>query len=249
MIYICVPSHNDARTVGLVLWKIRQVFGELPREYQVLVADDGSTDDTATVLNDYEPVLPMSVIRHDTRLGYAETVEHLLERAVELTDRPKRDAAIVVPGDFGVSPGVIPDLVRRIESGADLVVAEGRGRPRSPVGRLVGRMANWLLSPGLSVPGVGDLLSGVLAVRLVTLKRCMRGQAHGFLLSDGLSARAELVARTASEARQISTVAVEPREVRNPPFSQRPLLEAFNLFRTGRTIDIPPPRTAVQGAP
>src|SRR5439155_1237045 len=50
MIYVCVPAHNEARTVGLVLWKVRQVFTAFPREYQLLVADDGSSDDTGVVL-------------------------------------------------------------------------------------------------------------------------------------------------------------------------------------------------------
>ena len=40
MIYVCIPSHNEAPTVGLLLWKIRQVFASFPREYQLLVLDD-----------------------------------------------------------------------------------------------------------------------------------------------------------------------------------------------------------------
>jgi len=26
VIYICIPSYNEARTVGVLLWKIRQVM-------------------------------------------------------------------------------------------------------------------------------------------------------------------------------------------------------------------------------
>ena len=32
MIYVCIPSHNEAPTVGLLLWKIRQVFAAFPRD-------------------------------------------------------------------------------------------------------------------------------------------------------------------------------------------------------------------------
>ena len=53
MIYVCIPIHNEAPTAGLVLWKVRQVFTAFPREYQILVCDDGSTDDTAEVLGRY----------------------------------------------------------------------------------------------------------------------------------------------------------------------------------------------------
>ncbi len=39
MLYICIPSHDEAATVGLLLWKIRKTFQALPREYQILVAE------------------------------------------------------------------------------------------------------------------------------------------------------------------------------------------------------------------
>ena len=50
MLYICIPSHNEAPTVGLLLWRIRKVFREYSREYEIIVYDDASTDDTAAVL-------------------------------------------------------------------------------------------------------------------------------------------------------------------------------------------------------
>ncbi|HEX6408254.1 MAG TPA: glycosyltransferase, partial [Gemmatimonadales bacterium] len=74
MIYICIPSYNEAPTIGLLLWKIRQVFAGFPREYHLLVLDDGSSDSTAEVLERYTRVLPLTVTRHQSRQGYAESV-------------------------------------------------------------------------------------------------------------------------------------------------------------------------------
>src|SRR5947208_8490782 len=96
MIYVCVPAHNEARTVGLVLWKVRQVFSAFPREYQLLVADDASSDGTDAVLASYAKVLPLSTVTHRERRGYARSLEELLRLALQRSDRAKRDCAITL---------------------------------------------------------------------------------------------------------------------------------------------------------
>ena len=185
MIYVCVPSYNEAPTIGLLLWKVRQVFAGFPREYQLLVLDDGSSDNTAEVLERYTRVLPLTVTRHKERRGYASSVEDLLRQAVERTDRPKRDCAILMHADFAHGPNFIPDLVRRIESGADIVVAQSKlqGEP-SRTRRLVRRLAPVLLRGAVSVPGVSDLVSGFSIFRLVTLRNAFRSSPGPLLITQ-----------------------------------------------------------------
>ena len=69
MIYFCIPAHDEAATIGLVLWKIRRVLEESAREYQLLVGDDASTDATAEVLEPYAKVLPLTVFRSPDAAG------------------------------------------------------------------------------------------------------------------------------------------------------------------------------------
>ena len=123
MIYVCVPVHNEARTAGLVLWKVRQVFTAFSREYTLLVCDDGSTDETGEVLARYSGVLPLVVVTHRERQGYARSLDELLRLALQRTDRPKRDCAITLHADFVHNPEAMEDMVKRLESGADLIVS------------------------------------------------------------------------------------------------------------------------------
>ena len=242
MIYVCIPSRNEAPTVGLLLWKIRQVFAAFPREYQLLVLDDGSTDSTAEVLEPYARVLPLTVIRRDSSQGYAASVEELLRKAVELTDRPKRDAAILMHADFAHSPQIVPDLVRRIESGADLVVAEGQlaGEP-SRGHRILRRHAPTLLRGVVTVPTVKDLVSGYSAIRLVALRNAIRSQAGQLLHTDGWAANAELFWRTARYARRVETVpSVERHDLRSRPSRIRPWDTAAALWAARRVLRASP---------
>jgi dolichol-phosphate mannosyltransferase len=242
MIYVCIPSHDEAPTVGLLLWKIRQVFAAFPREYQLLVLDDASADTTGEVLEPYARVLPLTIIRHTTRQGYAASVEALLRKAVDLTDRPKRDAAILMHADFAHNPQVIPDLVRRIESGADLVVAEGRveGEP-SRARRLVRRHGPALLRGVVSVPGVKDVVSGFACVRLVALRNAIRSQSGRLLVTDGWAANAELYWRAGRYARRVETVpSVERHDLRSRPSRTQPWDTAAALWAARRTLRASP---------
>jgi glycosyltransferase involved in cell wall biosynthesis len=219
MIYVCIPTHDEAPTVGLVLWKVRKVFSGLGREYQLLVADDGSRDDTPGRLEPYAKVLPLTIVRHESRKGYAASLEVLLKLALELSDRPKRDCAVIMHADFTHGAQFIPDLVKRIDSGADLAVGEARLEGETSRGyRMLRRWAPLLLRRAVRIPGVHDTVSGFLAVRLSTLRLATRGTEDRLLETDGWAANAELLARLAAHARRIETVrTVERHDLRDRP--------------------------------
>jgi glycosyltransferase involved in cell wall biosynthesis len=252
MIYICIPSYNEAPTIGLLLWKVRRVFADFPREYQLLVLDDGSQDTTPEVLERYTRVLPLTVVRHAERRGYAGSVEELLRLAVERTDRPKRDAAVLMHADFAHGPNFIPDLVRRIESGADIVIAQSKleGEP-SRSRRLVRRLAPVLLRGVVSVPGVSDVVSGFSIFRLVTLRNAFRSQRAPLLTTQGWAANAELYDRAARHARRVETIpAVERSDLRQRPSRLNSWDAAMTVWRSrGPLRHLAPPTPPGTNAP
>jgi len=256
MIYICIPSYNEAPTIGLLLWKIRQVFAGFPREYQLLVLDDGSSDPTSEVLERYTRVLPLTVTRHSQRLGYAGTIEELLRQAVDHTDRPKHDAAVLMHADFAHGPHFIPDLVRHIESGADIVIGQGKLEgERSRSRRLVRRLAPVLLRGVVSVPGVTDVVSGFAIFRLVTLRNAFRGGTAPLLSTQGWAANAELYERAARHARRVETITtVERRDLRQRPSRVGTWEPALVVWRARSSLrhlfaaDVPPEPTTPQEA-
>lgn len=248
MIYVCVTARNDASTVGLVLWKTRQVFESVRREYHILIAEVASDDQTLEVLEPYERALPATVIQNGGR-GYAAGLEALMREALRRSDRPRRDCVLTLPADFSISPSVLPALIKRIESGADVVVGEPTAQHISPGLRIVRRSAPWLLRPGLHLRGFKDVMSGVYAFRLVTLKSCIRSRSGPLLTTEGSCANAELVARASAVARQIAVVPVvahAPGGVRRR--KEQPLALALSLLRAGRKLTVPPAQNPVRRA-
>jgi len=248
MIYVCVSARNNVSTVGLALWKVRQVFEEFSREYRLLVSDDASTDGTLLTLEPYTRALPMTLLSVEKPRGYAASMEALVQKALDLTDRPKRDCLVTIPADYSVNPAIIPELIRRTESGADVVVGEMSHITLPAIHRLVSRSATWLLKPGIRLQGFKDIMSGVYAFRLATLKACYKESGDTLLLTSGGCANAELLARAASVARQIAVVPVTQQDIpdlrgRKP---EGAVALALNLLRAGRKLAIPEPHAPVQ---
>jgi glycosyltransferase involved in cell wall biosynthesis len=247
MIYVLVPAYNEAATVGLLLWKVRQVFTAFPREYQLLVVDDGSTDGTDAVLAPYARALPLTLVTHRERKGYARSLEELLRLAASRTDRPRRDLAVVLQADFSDTPDDIPELVKRIESGADLALADYRRRPGLPRREALARRLVALLARGRLPADALEHVGTLKAMRLVTLARAVSAQGGKPLLErDGWAADIELLHAVAGQARRVeivpvtSTVQPRRREPRARPL--RSVWEVWRVLRSARAADGRPAR-------
>jgi len=254
MIYVCIPSRDEAETVGLVLWRTRKAFEQLRREYHVLVANDGSTDHTSETLEGYSDVVPMTVTTHHSSRGYARTAEDLLRQAVELSDRPRRDGAILMHADFSHDPEYLGDFVRRIESGADLVVGEPeieRGWDRRY--RWARKSARLFFSRSLQLPGVADPTAGFVGFRLATLRAVFQ-RPTAVLEGDGWAANAELVGRAATHARRIEVAPfkerhdLKSRTSRVAPWRAiRSAWRARSVVRRAIASEVPAPRGSGSG--
>lgn len=230
MIYICIPAYNEAGTIGVLLWKIRQVMAGFPRDYAVLVLNDGSNDGTDEVLAPYARVLPLSVFHNRERKGYAASLERLLREATTRSTHPRRDVAVVLQADFTEAPEDIPALVKRVEGGADVVGATvqwgGTEVPKSR--RWTHAGVNWLLRKARSLDVIRDPLSGFRAYRVSVLKHAFaRADGAPLLSRDGSAANVELLLAVAPHARKTEAAEVTARY----GLRQRP-----TRYRTWNTI-------------
>jgi glycosyltransferase involved in cell wall biosynthesis len=238
LLYICIPAHNESTTIGVLLWRIRKVFQGYSREYEVIVYDDGSTDGTSDILQPYLEVCPLTVLRETKHLGYGPAVERLCREVSRRTRYPRRDAMIVMQGDFTDQPEHLPELVKRFEGGADIVIGERDLTALPRQARRLRALAPWVLRFSLAITGVDDPFSSFRLYRISLIRELLKSIGEKPLISsEGWAANVELLMHTVPLARRVERVTLAPRyDVRTRPTRVRPLADAMALYRFGRTV-------------
>ena len=234
MLYICVPTYNEAPTVGVLLWRIRAVFQEYPREYEILVYDDASTDATVETLEPYKEVLPLTLLKGKKREGYARSVEACFREAVRRTRYPRRDAVVVMQADFTDPPEQIPELVRRFEGGADVVVADRSESDKlpKPVRRL--RLLSSLLTKRFTgLTGVADPFSGFRLYRVSVIKDLLSARGNAApAAAEGSGANLQLLLSASRVARRVESVPLPANyDIRVRESRVRPMGDALDLYK------------------
>ncbi len=240
MIHLCIPSRNEERTIGVLLWKIRGTMLEMGRDYRVYVLNDGSTDGTAALLDRYRRAMPLAVLSEPRRVGYGAALEKLLRVAAKSTRYPKRDAIVTMQGDYTEDPGHLKALIRAFEGGADIVVGRtDDDAPFRPV-RLARRLCSLALGRSAVAKHEGDPLRGFRAHRVVVVRKALRAAGSRPLVSaDGWAANVELLQRLAPFARRVAAVPVGMRyDLRRRPSRVRVLRTVLDVLRARRVAPL-----------
>jgi glycosyltransferase involved in cell wall biosynthesis len=185
---IIVPCFNE----GAILPHLREMLDatkqHLGQKYEihVILADDGSTDDTWSIMLELFASDPTcSLVRHTKNAGVAATILAGIRAA-------KTEIVCSIDCDCTYDPNELGRLVPRLISGVDLVTAS----PYHPLGR-VRNVPRWrlLLSKTASM-----LYRRVLNHKLYTYTSCFRVYRRSAILNlnlrrPGFLGVAELIAR------------------------------------------------------
>ena len=121
LISVVIPLYNEGSHIKELLVDLKTALQEIGRRFEVVLVDDGSSDDTWVAIKDEARMWPdLRAIRLSRNFGKELALCAGLERA-------RGNAIIVMDGDGHHPPSLLPLLaVKWMTSGADFVEAVKR---------------------------------------------------------------------------------------------------------------------------
>ncbi len=136
--YVIIPMLNEQESIALVL-------ADLPEVAQVIVVDNGSTDDGPDIARQHG-----ALVIHEPQRGYGQAcLTGIAEVDKQLDDDPEQKLTAIVAfidGDYSDHPDEIVNLIAPIASGEfDFVVgSRSRGQRESGAMHFQAIFGNWL---------------------------------------------------------------------------------------------------------
>lgn len=162
---LILPAKNEAAALATLLPRLR---GRFP-DAELIVVDDGSTDDTAAIAQR----AGARVVRHPVSLGNGAAVKSGARAATG-------EVLVFLDADGQHDPDDIPRLLAKLDEGYDMAVGARDATSQASLGRgLANRLYNRLAGyvTGHRIP---DLTSGFRAVRAARFRRFLYLLPNGF---------------------------------------------------------------------
>lgn len=162
---IVIPAKNESGAIG----KVVAGAVELYPDAEVIVVDDGSTDDTASVAES----AGAKVVRHPESLGNGAAVKSGARAA-------QGEIIAFMDGDGQHDAGEFGPLLKKLDEGYDMIIGARDSGSHANVGRLYANgiynvVASWLT--GRRIP---DLTSGFRVARANLFKKFLYLLPNGF---------------------------------------------------------------------
>ncbi len=141
MLSIIIPLYNEEDNIEPLYAKLDAVLGSLGHPYEVILVNDGSTDDTRGRID--------AVAGRDERVRVVHLRRNFGQTPAMMAgiDAARGDILIPMDGDLQNDPTDIPKLLAKLDEGYDVVSGWRKDRKDNPIKRnLPSRMANALIS-------------------------------------------------------------------------------------------------------
>lgn len=168
---VVVPAYNEARAVRETVAQLQRSLARLSGSWEIIVVDDGSTDNTPHVL---EGLADVRVLRHAENRGYGAALKTGIRES-------EGDVVGIIDADGSYPALEFPRLLGELHDSVDMAVGVRMGHGaafpllRRPGKLIIGALAAFLV--GRRIP---DLNSGMRVMRRTMIERFLHLVPDGF---------------------------------------------------------------------
>ena len=139
---LIVPVYNEAESLPLLVEGISNALKPLPRLWEVVFVDDGSTDGSLTVLEELVRKDPEHLRLVAFRRNYGQTAA-----IAAGIDHSEGSTVVLLDADLQNDPADIPRMLEKLDEGYDVVSGWRKVRKDNALTRNVPSVvANWIIS-------------------------------------------------------------------------------------------------------
>jgi glycosyltransferase involved in cell wall biosynthesis len=140
-ISVFFPAYNDARSIGKLVADAQEILKKLTDDYEIIVVNDGSSDNTAEVLRELQKRHEiLRVVTHETNRGYGAALQSGFRAA-------EKDLVFYTDGDGQYDVGELALLFEKLDAKTDVVngykISRADGKRRKYVGESYNKMAHF----------------------------------------------------------------------------------------------------------
>jgi len=176
-ISIIIPVFNEEESLPSLLQELHSFLQNLPYQWEVIVVDDGSTDNTSIILNNYPWI---KIVRHLSRQGYGSAVKDGIRTA-------KYEYICFMDGDYAHSPDLIFQGLTRMGCLDIIIGARDEKGENFPLSQ---KLARYLISGILTLvfrKKIKDINSGFRIAKKEKLIQYLNILPDGFSFSASLT--------------------------------------------------------------
>lgn len=139
------PCYNDAPTIALMVRTVSAALAKVVDDYEVIVVNDGSADESLTVLHELAEELPLRIVDHGVNRGYGAALISGFEAST-------KEWVFYTDGDAQYDAAELDLLVAAVTGDVDIAqgVKIGRGDPLHR--RLLGRAYHHVVKLAFRLP-------------------------------------------------------------------------------------------------
>jgi dolichol-phosphate mannosyltransferase len=205
-----VPAFNEAENIPRLLRDLERRPTLFPEHSRLIIVDDGSEDETVSILRAYGGPLPLEVVPMDANAGPGAAFRRGFE--VALADSRAETYVVTLEADTTSDLDALPNMLAKAHAGADLVLASVHGG---------GRMLNVSIARRVLSAGASHLTRLMLGLdartvssffrvyRADTLRRAVDHFGDDLIRERGFACKAELLAKLVQLGARVEEVPVD----------------------------------------